>query len=345
MGGEYVPGREGLVQAGTLSLPGYVVEMFPLEEFRRAASLIRGSVDRTPLFSSSTFSQRLGFPIFLKLENLQRTGSFKIRGASHWLARAKAEGMDLSRGVITYSSGNHGQALAYAAQRLGIKAKVVTPEDVSALKLESMRRYGAEIEFCGRTTAQRKEKAEQLAQEGKLALVPPFDDPWIVLGQGTIALEMLEEQPKLASLLIPVGGGGLISGNAIAAKALSQKIQIIGIEPEQADSLARSLEEKKRVSIQPGNTLADGLRSSSPGELNFKIASSCVDQVLRVKEEEILRALQMFLFELKLLVEPSAAVGLAAVLSGRFPIPEPCGMILSGGNIGHDILTEMLHRI
>lgn len=317
--------------------------MVSLEDVRRAAEAIRAIAHRTPLLTCRSLDEAVGYPVFLKAESLQKVGAFKIRGASNWLARAKEEGIPL-KGVITYSSGNHGQAVALAARRHGLPALVVVPGDASKAKLAAIRGYGAEVEVCGRTSDERKRGAEAIAARNGYALIPPFDDPWIVAGQGTAALEILEERPELRSLVVPVGGGGLISGCATAAKALSPEIRVYGVQPERADSLARSLEEGRLVSIHAGETMGDGLRANAPGKLNFEICRSLVDRAVRVSEEEMGRAVVFLLTRAKILVEPSGAAGVAALLAGKLKPPHPCAAILSGGNVEPERLAELIGR-
>lgn len=315
--------------------------MITLEDIRRAHEAIRSQVYRTPLLSCKALDEAVGFPVLLKPESFQEIGAFKIRGASNWLAQAQREGRALP-GVLTYSSGNHGQAVACAAKRRGIKAIIVVPEDTPGVKLEGMRRYGAQIVVCGRSSEERRKRAEEIQKETGFAMIPPFDDPWIVAGQGTAALEILEDRPDTVSFLAPVGGGGQLSGCALAAKSLNPKIQVFGVEPEAADALARSMEAGKIVSIKSGETIADGLRPSAPGELNFEICRRYVDRVVRVSDEEIARAVIFLLQKAKLLVEPSGAAGVAALLAGKLTSSGPCAVILSGGNIEPAMLRRLL---
>lgn len=317
--------------------------MISRKEILDAQAAIRGQVYRTPLLSCKALDEAVGIPVLLKPENFQEIGAFKIRGASNWLAQAQRAGRKLP-GVLTYSSGNHGQAVACAAKRRGLPAIIVVPEDAPAVKLDGMRRFGAQIVVCGRTSEDRRKRAEEIQKESGFAMIPPFDDPWIVAGQGTAALEILEDRPDMASLIAPVGGAGLLAGCALAAKSTRPGIQVFGVEPVAADALAQSLEAKRIVKIHPGDTIADGLRPSAPGELNFELCSRFVDRVVRVSDEEIGQAVVFLLQKAKLLVEPSGAAGVAALLSKKLAPQGPCAVILSGGNIEPTVLQLVLRH-
>ncbi|MCS7173472.1 MAG: threonine/serine dehydratase [Armatimonadetes bacterium] len=277
------------------------------------------------------------FPLFLKLESLQVTGSFKPRGAFNHILRNREA---CAGGVITASSGNHGQAVAYAARELGVRCVVVLPEDVVPTKLRAIERLGAEVVRCGRTTAERIALALRLAQEQGLHYVPPFDDPDVIAGQGTVGLELLEQCPQVKRIYVPCGGGGLISGIAVAVKALNPEVRLIGVEPEGAACFFASRRAGSRVRLHRVETVADGLRAAEPGELPWGIASQLVDAFVTVPENEILSATRLLLLEGKVLAEPSGAVSVAAALLDTPQVPSVA--VVSGGNIDPTLLTSLL---
>lgn len=302
---------------------------------------LRGVAHRTTLLRARSLDDRAGRRVWLKSENFQKTGSFKIRGAFTALSRLTA--LERARGVITYSSGNHGQALAFAARRFGCRSVVVMPVDASPAKIDAARGYGAEVEFAGTTSRERAAAAHARIEREGLVLVPPFDDPGIVAGQGTIALEILEDAPEVETILAPVGGGGLLSGITLAAKARKPSIRIFGVEPTGADALSRSLEAGRVVEIERPTSVADGLRPVAPGRLNYEILSTKVDGMIRVEDAAIVFAMRFLLERLKILVEPSGAAALAAMLSpsGR-DLGDPVAVVLSGGNIEPARLRSLL---
>lgn len=303
-----------------------------LDDVRDAAARLDGVAHRTPVLRSRTLDERVGAEVFLKCENFQRVGAFKFRGAYNAISRLSQE--QLAKGIATYSSGNHAQAVALAARELGSSAVIVMPEDSPASKREAAAGYGAEIVTYDRYTGDREAIGEALAAERGLALVPPYEHPHVIAGQGTAALELLEEVGELAALMTPVGGGGLIAGSATAAKGVRPGIRVIGVEPEAGDDTRRSLEAGRRVSIPVPRTIADGQAAEIPGELTFSINQRLVDEVVLVSDDEI-RAGMRFLFErLKIVVEPSGATALGALVAGRVEkVPPRIGVILSGGNI------------
>jgi threonine dehydratase len=302
-----------------------------LDDIRRAHERIRPHVHRTPIFTSRTLNERFGAELFFKCENLQRAGSFKIRGAANAVFSLSPE--EARRGVVTHSSGNHAQAVALAARLRGIRAIVVMPENAPAVKVAAVRAYGGEIVFCFPTLASREETAQRVVEETGATLIHSYNDERVIQGQGTVALELLEDVPDLDLLLVPVGGGGLISGMALASKALRPSVTVIGCEPEQADDAFRSLREGRIIPVEHPNTIADGLRTSL-GEKTFAVIRSLVDQIVLVSEEAIVQAMR-FLFErLKLVVEPSGAVPLAALLEEQVDVRgRRVGLVLSGGNV------------
>jgi threonine dehydratase len=315
--------------------------MLELDDIRAAAARLDGVAHRTPVLTSRTLDERTGGRVHLKAECFQRGGAFKFRGA---YAKVSSLPEDvLRRGVIAYSSGNHAQAVALAAALLGSHATIVLPADAPAAKVEATRGYGAEIVSYDRWTESREEIGARLASERGLELVKPYDDPLVMAGQGTTALELLEDVPALDLLVTPVGGGGLIAGCATAAKALRPGVRIVGVEPEAADDTARSLAAGERVKIGVPRTIADGLQASEPGELTFEVNRRLVDEVVTVSDEEVVDAM-VFLFDrMKLVVEPSGAVGVAALLGGKIDArSSEVGVVVSGGNVGAARFAELL---
>jgi len=312
-----------------------------LQDIRDAARRIAGAAHRTPVLRSRTLDALTGARVYLKAENLQRVGAFKFRGAYNAIARLSPE--QLSRGIAAYSSGNHAQAVALAARELGSSAVIVMPADTPAAKLDAVKGYGAEIITYDRYTGNREEIGERLATERGLALIPPYEHPDVIAGQGTAALELLEEVGSLDALLVPIGGGGLIAGSATAAKGLQPGIRVIGVEPEAGDDTKRSLAAGERVRIPVPRTIADGQAAPIPGELTFSINRRLVDEVVLVSDEEIRDGLRFAVDRLKQVMEPSGASGLAALLSGRLrPVPARIGVIISGGNVGAARLASLL---
>jgi threonine dehydratase len=312
-----------------------------LEDVERAAQRLAGVAHRTPVLTSRTLDERTGARVQLKAECLQRGGAFKFRGAYNKISSLDED--TLRRGVLAYSSGNHAQAVALAAGLLGAPATIVMPEDAPAAKLDATRGYGADVVLYDRWTEDRAELGARLAEERNLELVPPYDDPLVVAGQGTTALELLAEAPGLDVLVAPVSGGGLIAGCATAAKALRPQIRVVGVEPEAGDDTQRSLAAGERVRIDVPRTIADGLQVTQPGELTFEINRRLLDEVVTVSDDEIVDAM-VFLFDrLKLVVEPSGAVGVAALLSGKLEAPDrSVGVVLSGGNVGAARFAELV---
>ncbi|MFJ3759575.1 threo-3-hydroxy-L-aspartate ammonia-lyase [Streptomyces sp. NPDC090080] len=312
-----------------------------LQDVRDAAARIRGVAHRTPVLRSRTLDERVGAEVFLKCENLQRIGAFKFRGAYNAVSRLPAE--QLAKGVAAYSSGNHAQAVALAARELGTTAVIVMPEDTPRAKLEATAGYGAEIVTYDRYTGDRVAIGEALAAERGLALVPPYEHPHVIAGQGTAALELIEEVGELDALVVPVGGGGLIAGSATAAKGLLPGIRVVGVEPEAGDDTRRSLEAGHRVSVPVPRTIADGQAADIPGELTFSVNRRLVDDISLVSDDQIRDAMRFAFERLKTVVEPSGASGLAALLAGRVaPLPRRIGVVLSGGNVGAERFAEIV---
>lgn len=297
-----------------------------------AAERLSDVVHRTPVVTSRTLDARTGARAFLKCENLQRMGAFKFRGAYNRLSQLTQA--QRRRGVVAFSSGNHAQGVALAAQLLGVPATIVMPRDAPASKVAATRGYGAEVVFYERTQANRAEIAAALARERGAALVPPFDDPAIIAGQGTVALELLSEVPDLDVLMTPVGGGGLLSGCALAATALRPGIEIYGVEPEAGDDFAQSFALGRRVEIAVPDTIADGQQTTGPGELTFPIVKALCAGILTVSDDDLRETMRFAFDRLKLLLEPSGACALAALLSGKLDAHgRRVGIVLSGGNV------------
>jgi len=326
-----------------------------LKEIRRAARRLVGVARRTPLHraaGSEELGASAGGGVWLKCENLQHGGAFKLRGAYNFMARLTAA--ERERGVVTYSSGNHAQGVAYAARVLGISATVVMPTDAPRVKLEATRGMGARIEQVGTTTVERKARAEELLRERGGTMVPPFDHPAIIAGQGTTGLEIVEQLAALAPragredegrpalVVVPVGGGGLLSGVAAAVRALHPDARIVGVEPRGAPKMRRSLDAGHPVTLERIDTVADGLKPVRPGDLTFAHCRALVDDVVTVGEADFRRGVR-WCFGHKLVVEPSGAAGIAALLSGQV---RPAGVegatvvVLSGGNIQPSLLCE-----
>ncbi|MFD9000144.1 pyridoxal-phosphate dependent enzyme [Streptomyces sp. NPDC059582] len=303
-----------------------------LDDVLDAAARLKGVAHRTPVLRSRTLDGRVGAEVFLKCENFQRVGAFKFRGAYNAASRLTPE--QLARGIAAYSSGNHAQAVALAARELGTTAVIVMPEDAPRSKREATAAYGAEIVTYDRYTGDRVAIAEALAAERGLALIPPYEHPHVMAGQGTAALELLEEVGELDLLIAPVGGGGLIAGSATAAKGLRPGIRVTGVEPETGDDTRRSLAAGHRVTVPVPRTIADGQALHTPGELTFSVNRRLVDDIVLVSDDEIKGAMRFAFERLKTVVEPSGATPLAALLAGHAgPLPPRVGVIVSGGNI------------
>ena len=311
-----------------------------LAAIEAAARCIEGRVRRTPLVD---VSDRAGRPLALKCENLQLAGAFKIRGAYNLISRIAAAS---PRGVITYSSGNHAQAVACAARALDLPAVVVMPETAPAIKVEGTRSYGAEVLFEGTTSLQRRRRAEAVAAARGLAMVPPFDHPGIIAGQGTVGLEILEDRPAVDTVYVPIGGGGLVAGVAAAVKQRRPSARVIGVEPDGAAAMARSVEAGAPVTLDRVASIADGLLPVRPGDLTFAHVSALVDDIVTVEDAAIAAAVRWIVARAKLVVEPSGAATVAAVLfSGRNGAADGDTVaVLSGGNIAPVALAALLRE-
>ncbi len=316
--------------------------MITLDDVRAAAGRLRDRIHRTPVITCRSFDEATGYSVFFKCENLQRAGSFKIRGALNKLLSLSAA--ERARGVVAFSSGNHAQGVALAARTVGTSAVLVMPSDAPRLKLAATRGYGAEVVFYDRQKEDREAIARRLEAETGRVLVPPYDDPAIMAGQGTAALELLEDVPVLDALLTPVGGGGLMAGCSTVAKAVDPATHVFGVEAETANDTWLSLQKGERVTIPPPPTIADGIRNLSPGRLTFPVLQKNLEGILLVSDEEIVEALRFLLFRAKLLVEPTGAVPAAALLAGKLTLPKGArvGVVLSGGNVDPDVLAGLL---
>ncbi|MHA1929866.1 MAG: threonine ammonia-lyase [Candidatus Thorarchaeota archaeon] len=305
--------------------------MVTLKDIEDAYVRIRDSIIKTPVMTSSTIDKLTGRKVFFKCENFQRVGAFKFRGALNAVSQLTKEERD--RGVIAHSSGNHAQALALAATMLGVKSTIVMPENSPQVKVAATRDYGAEIVFCASTVESRAETTTELMAEFGYTLIHPYDNDRIIAGAGTAALELLDEVGSLTSIFAPVGGGGLLSGTAIAVKGRSIVSEVIAVEPERADDAYRSLRDGILYpSIKP-ETIADGLRTSL-SERTFQIISKNVDRIVTVSEEEIVHAMRLLWERMKLVVEPSGAVSLAGLIRYSKSLKgNRIGVIISGGNI------------
>ena len=307
---------------------------------REAASRIIPLAKRTPVLTSPDLDSLSGLNVYVKCENLQRGGAFKIRGASNLILSLSPE--QLRNGVVAFSSGNHAQATAIAAKFVGAPATIVMPEDAPRSKMEPTRAQGARIVTYNRFTDDREAIAAAIMKETDGVLVPPFDHPMIMAGQGTAALELMEDSPAFDALVVCIGGGGLFSGCSTIAKDINPAIRVFGVEPELANDTWLSLQKGERVTIAPPDTIADGLRSPSPGKLTFPVVQKNVERILLVTEEEIRSTMRFLMEKLHIVVEPSGAVALAAVMHGKLPAGiRTAGVILSGGNVDFDFLKTL----
>lgn len=312
--------------------------MFPA--ILAAAERLRGHAHRTPIHRSRTLDALAGAEILLKCENFQRGGAFKFRGAFNAISLLSAE--QRARGVITYSSGNHAQAIALAGRLLGVQTTVVMPDNAPAIKRAATEGYGARVVPYDPATGDRQQIAEALAAERGYTIIPPYDDANIVAGQGTAALELLQDAGALDWLLVPCGGGGLLSGSAIAAKGLAPQCRVVGIEPELADDATRSFHTRTLHTVHNPPTIADGTRTPSLGAVTFPLVLEYVDDMRTVSEDAIVEAVRFLFYRAKLVVEPSGALGVAALLSGAIQASGRVGVILSGGNIDGPTMARLL---
>ena len=309
------------------------------EDVLSAAEQIAGSAHRTPVATSRLLDAACDNRLYLKCENLQRMGAFKFRGAYNAISRLSPA--EKERGVIAYSSGNHAQAVALVSQILGLRATIVMPENAPRMKLEATRDYGANVMLYDPGTSSREEIARRLATEHGYAVIPPYDHPHIIAGQGTAALELLQEVGPLDYLFVPCGGGGLLSGSAIAARGLAPDCQVIGIEPAAGDDATRSFLSGTLHTVHNPHTIADGARTPSLGEYTFPLVREYVSDMMVVSDKDLVRTMEFVWTRLKLIVEPTGVLGLAAILNHRYPVKDKrIGVILSGGNVDLALACE-----
>jgi threonine dehydratase len=312
-------------------------------EIRRAAGILKGRVIRTPLVYSPTFSRLAGFEVYLKLENLQVTGSFKIRGATYKILT------ELDRigkgGVVAASAGNHAQGVALAASRAGLTSTIVMPEWASISKQEATRGYGGKVILEGQSIADSIKRALELAKEGK-TFIHPFDDPSIIAGQGSIGLEIMEELPNVDLIAVPVGGGGLVAGISVAARAVRPEIRIIGVQAERCPSALKAVETGERITVEAIRSIADGITVKQIGSIPFDIVRKEVDQIVLASEDRIAEAVIMLLERKKILAEGAGAVCVAALLSGTIKAPPEAkaALVISGGNIDISLLDRVIRK-
>ena len=309
-----------------------------LEDIREAARGIVGVAVRTSLVQLPGLSDHAGVPVYLKLESEQPTGAFKLRGAWTFVRRLPEEAR--ARGVITYSSGNHGQAVAFVAQRIGVRAVVVMPETAPATKIDGVKRWGGEVQFAGTTSEDRCVRAMEIAEHEGLATIPPYDHPYIIAGQGTVGLEILEDVPDVMHVAVPVGGGGLIAGITTAVKALRPETRVTGVEPEGGACLGAALAAGQPVRLEKTASIADGLLPLSVGTLTFRHLKGLVDAVT-VSDRAIAQATVWLNTEQEMTVEPSGAATTAALRAGAFQPEGPCVLVVSGGNVDSETVAAL----
>ena len=307
--------------------------MIEVADVEAAARVLDGVAHRTPVLTSRTLDSLVGASVFLKAENLQRGGAFKFRGAYNKISSVGGD-------VAAYSSGNHAQAVALAASLLRRKAVILMPEDAPPAKVAATRGYGAEVVAYDRYTEDRDALGAALAGERGLTLVRPYDDPLVMAGQGTAALELLQDAGSLDLIVVPVGGGGLAAGTATVAAA--RGVRVVGVEPEASDDTRQSLARGERVAIDVPRTIADGLQVTVPGALTFEVNRRLLHGIVTVADSELVDAMRFAFDRLKLVLEPSGAAGLAALLTGRIEAPPRVGVVLSGGNVGAERFRELV---
>jgi threonine dehydratase len=309
-----------------------------VDDVRAAAGRIRPFIHRTPLLANRSISERVGFEVRIKCENLQRAGSFKIRGAMNALLQLSDE--QRRRGVVAFSSGNHAQGVALASKLLGTRATIVMPEGSVASKVEATKAYGAEVVTSGVTAATRDTVAREVAEKTGASVIPPFDDDRIIAGQGTVGLEILEEWPQVETIIVPLGGGGLLSGVAIAATSLKPTIAVFGVEPRAGNDGEQSFKTGRIVTIDPPKTIADGARTLAIGARNFAIIRERVRDVVSVEDDALLDAVKFAMYRTKLVIEPTGALGIAALLTGTIKPTGPVAVVVSGGNLDFSLLCK-----
>lgn len=301
-------------------------------DVEQAAARIGGAAHRTPVLTSRTADARAGASLFFKCENFQRMGAFKFRGAYNAIARFTEA--QRQAGVLTYSSGNHAQAIALSARLAGIRAAIIMPQDAPALKVAATKEYGGEVIFYDRYTENREEIGRRLAEERGMTLIPPYDHPDVIAGQGTAAKELFDEVGALDVLLVPLGGGGLLAGSALAASGLSLDCKIIGVEPEAGNDGQQSLRSGRIVDIGVPQTIADGAQTSHLGQHNFEVIRRLVDDIVTVSDAQLVETMKFFAERMKMIVEPTGCLAAAAALQGVYPVSgKRVGILISGGNV------------
>lgn len=313
-----------------------------LKEVEKAGKRLENRVKRTPLLRGETLDDRLGAEVYLKPENLQITGSFKIRGATNKMLTLSKEALE--KGVIAASSGNHALGVSYAAKMLNSKAVIVMPTNAPKIKQEKARALGAEIILHGTTSKERYHKAEELIEERGYTLVHSYADEDLMAGQGTAGLEIMEALPDVDRVVVPLGGGGLLSGVVSAIKGINPDVTVVGVETEAVPRYTRSLRNRRPTAVEIQETFADGLRVVEPGKRNFEIIRALVDEVITVGEKDLRQGVKALFMDSKLVVEPSAAVGIAAALGGKLPLEkkEKVCFLISGGNVDEQTITEIM---
>jgi threonine dehydratase len=310
-----------------------------LEDVRAAARTLQGVAVRTPLVEVPALTARAGVPVSLKCEQLQPIGAFKIRGAYNAVSRVAGTG---ARGVVTQSSGNHGQAIAYAARAFGLRAVVVMPASTPQIKVDGVRRHGGEVVFAGAVRSlEQQQRAEAMEREEGLIMIPPFDHPDVMAGQGTCGLELVEQCPEVDTVVVPVSGGGLLAGISVAVTGVKPSVRVVAVEPEGAAKLSAALAAGAPLTLERTESIADGLLTRSIGRLTFPIIQRVVREVVRVSETEIAGAVRYLHREAGLRVEPSGAVTTAAILAGRLRLTGPTVAVVSGGNVDPDLFHRL----
>ncbi len=310
-------------------------------DVEQAAARIKGAAHRTPVLSSTTANTRTGGTLFFKCENYQRMGAFKFRGAFNAIARFTEA--QRAAGVLTFSSGNHAQAIALSARLAGIRATIIMPQDAPALKVQATKEYGGEVLFYDRYTENREEIASRLAVERGMTLIPPYDHPDVICGQGTAAQELFEEVGPLDILLVPLGGGGLLAGCALAASGLSPDCKVIGVEPEAGNDGQQSLRRGEIVHIRVPKTIADGAMVTHVGEHNFEVIRRRVDDIVTVSDAQLVETMKFFAERMKMVVEPTGCLGAGAALCGVYPVTgKRVGVLISGGNVDLPRFAELV---
>lgn len=309
------------------------------DELREAVRALRTVLPPTPLAESAALSRLAGVPVFLKCEQWQPMGAFKARGA--WTAVSRLSDEARGRGIVTHSSGNHGQAVAWAAGQLGVRAVIVMPRTAPQVKVDGVRRFGGEIVFVDPVPTARAARAEELVAEQGLTLVPPYEHQQVILGQATCAWEMLEQEPALRTFLVPIGGGGLLAGTSLAVQTRGLEARVVGVEPDGAAKLTAALAAGRPVTLPETGSVADGLLPLSVGRLTFQYIQPVVREAIRVTDEEIGAAVKHLWERAGLRVEPSGAVGVAAVLTGRARLETPTAIVLTGGNVDPALFARL----